>query len=46
MRNNRDPSKLAASIRQIVGVVEHGLFLNMANLALIASDSEVKELTR
>ena len=40
-----DPSKLAASIRQIVGVVEHGLFLNMANLALIASNSEVNELT-
>jgi ribose 5-phosphate isomerase A len=40
-----DPHKLAASIRQIVGVVEHGLFLNMANLALIASDSEVTELT-
>lgn len=41
-----DPHKLAASIRQIIGVVEHGLFLNMANLALIASDTEVKELTR
>jgi ribose 5-phosphate isomerase A len=41
-----DPYKLAASIRQIVGVVEHGLFLNMANLALIASNSEVTELTR
>ena len=41
-----DPHKLAASIRQIVGVVEHGLFLNMANLALIASNSEVTELTR
>jgi ribose 5-phosphate isomerase A len=41
-----DPHKLAAAIRQIVGVVEHGLFLNMANLALIASDSEVTEMTR
>ncbi len=41
-----DPHKLAASIRQIVGVVEHGLFLNMATLALIASNSEVTELTR
>jgi ribose 5-phosphate isomerase A len=40
-----DPHKLAASIRQIVGVVEHGLFLNMANLALIAFNSEVTELT-
>jgi ribose 5-phosphate isomerase A len=41
-----DPEKLAASIRKIVGVVEHGLFLNMANIALIASDSDVIELTR
>ncbi|HMH15208.1 MAG TPA: ribose-5-phosphate isomerase RpiA [Edaphobacter sp.] len=41
-----DPHQLAASIRQIVGVVEHGLFLNMANLALIASTFEVTELTR
>ncbi|HEX3473023.1 MAG TPA: ribose-5-phosphate isomerase RpiA [Silvibacterium sp.] len=41
-----DPDKLAASIRQIVGVVEHGLFLNMADTVLIASDSEIIELTR
>ena len=41
-----DPGKLAASIRQIIGVVEHGLFLKMADLALIASDLEVVELTK
>ena len=41
-----DPAKLAASIRQIVGVVEHGLFLNMADIAIIASDSGVVELAR
>lgn len=41
-----DPGKLAASIRQIIGVVEHGLFLNMADIALIASDSEVVKLTK
>jgi ribose 5-phosphate isomerase A len=41
-----DPHKLAAEIRQIVGVVEHGLFLGMANIALIASDTDVTELTR
>jgi ribose 5-phosphate isomerase A len=41
-----DPHQLAASIRQIVGVVEHGLFLNMANLALIASNAKITELTR
>ena len=34
----RDPERMAASLRGIVGVVEHGLFLGMANLALIAGD--------
>jgi len=41
-----DPYKLAASIRQIVGVVEHGLFLDMADTALIANNSEVTVMTR
>lgn len=41
-----DPHRLADSIRQIVGVVEHGLFLGMANIALIAGDAEITELTR
>jgi ribose 5-phosphate isomerase A len=41
-----DPAKVAASIRQIVGVVEHGLFLNMAEMALIADGSGVRELVR
>jgi ribose 5-phosphate isomerase A len=41
-----DPAKLAASIRQIIGVVEHGLFLNMAEMALIADSSGVRELVR
>ena len=41
-----DPHKLAAEIRQIIGVVEHGLFLGMADIALIASDTDVIELTR
>jgi len=39
-----DPARTAAEIRAIVGVVEHGLFLNMASLALVAGDSGVKEL--
>jgi ribose 5-phosphate isomerase A len=39
----RDPEALAASIRAIVGVVEHGLFLNMATLALIAGENTVDE---
>lgn len=39
------PEDLAAKIRAIVGVVEHGLFLNMANLAIVANDTDVYELT-
>ncbi len=39
-----DPAKTAAEIRSVVGVVEHGLFLGMASLALIAGDGGVTEL--
>jgi ribose 5-phosphate isomerase A len=39
-----DPEVLAAEIRSIVGVVEHGLFLGMATLALVAGDNGVTEL--
>ena len=39
-----DPAKVAADIRAIVGVVEHGLFLNMASLALIAGEDGVREV--
>jgi ribose 5-phosphate isomerase A len=41
-----DPEKTAADIRSIPGVVEHGLFLNMASLALIAGDQGVTEVGR
>jgi len=37
-----DPEALAAAIRAMVGVVEHGLFLNMAEMALVADGAEVK----
>ena len=40
----QDPDALAASIRNIVGVVEHGLFLHMAERALISDGSEVTTL--
>lgn len=40
-----DPAALAAQIRAIVGVVEHGLFLNMATHAIIGSPQGVRELT-
>src|SRR6516225_6318398 len=41
-----DPEGIAAKIDTIVGVVEHGLFLNMANLALIASEQQVIERSK
>jgi len=41
-----NPHKLAAEIRQIIGVVEHGLFLGMAERALIAGESSITEVTR
>jgi ribose 5-phosphate isomerase A len=39
-----DPAKTAEEIRNIVGVVEHGLFLGMAKLALVAGEGGVTEL--
>jgi ribose 5-phosphate isomerase A len=39
-----NPVKTAAEIRGIAGVVEHGLFLGMASLALIASDQGVMKV--
>jgi len=38
-----EPEVVAAEIRGIVGVVEHGLFLGMATLALIAGEDGVRE---
>jgi ribose 5-phosphate isomerase A len=38
-----DPEVLAAEIRGIVGVVEHGLFLGMATLALVGGENGVTE---
>jgi ribose 5-phosphate isomerase A len=40
-----DPHALAATLDRIVGLVEHGLFLNMASLALIAGVDGVIERT-
>jgi len=39
-----DPAKTAASIRGVAGVVEHGLFLGMASLAVIAGDKAVTKI--
>ena len=38
-----DPQRTAAAIRAIIGVVEHGLFLGMATLALVAGENGVSE---
>ena len=40
-----DPEETAAEIRSIVGVVEHGLFLGMAELALVAGENGVREIS-
>jgi ribose 5-phosphate isomerase A len=39
-----DPQKTASEIRAIIGVVEHGLFLDMASLALVAGENGVTEI--
>jgi ribose 5-phosphate isomerase A len=39
-----DPAKTAADIRGIPGVVEHGLFLGMASLAVIAGSKGVTKI--
>lgn len=39
-----DPHALANALNAIPGVVEHGLFLNMASLALIAGENGVREV--
>ncbi|MEG2497803.1 ribose-5-phosphate isomerase A, partial [Brevundimonas sp.] len=33
-----DPVKLAADLKAVTGVVEHGLFLGLASLAVIGTD--------
>lgn len=38
-----EPESIAAELKSIVGVVEHGLFLGMASMALVAGDAGVTE---
>jgi len=40
-----DPEQTAQEIRNLIGVVEHGLFLGMAERVLIASSTGVREYT-
>jgi ribose 5-phosphate isomerase A len=39
----QEPESLAAELKSIVGVVEHGLFLGMASLALVGGEDGVAE---
>jgi ribose 5-phosphate isomerase A len=39
-----DPEVTAAEIRSVVGVVEHGLFLGMASVVLVAGEDGLREL--
>jgi len=41
-----DPAALAEKLRAIPGVVEHGLFIGMAEMALIGKDTQVIQLRR
>jgi ribose 5-phosphate isomerase A len=42
----QDPDRLARELSEIPGVVEHGLFINMASVALFARGSEIEEWRR
>jgi ribose 5-phosphate isomerase A len=44
-RTIANPERLAAKIKGITGVVEHGLFLGLAKLALVGADRGVTRLT-
>ncbi|HBY45364.1 MAG TPA: ribose 5-phosphate isomerase A, partial [Chloroflexi bacterium] len=41
-----DPHRLAAAIDSITGVVEHGLFLDMAVSAIVGSPDDIYQLHR
>jgi len=41
-----NPEKLAAALSSIPGVVEHGLFIGMASLAIIATENGVETLKK
>lgn len=41
-----DPAALARNLEAMPGVIEHGLFIAMADIVLIAKGSEVQELRR
>ena len=40
-----EPSLLAAALKSVTGVVDHGLFLDLADEALVGTDDGVVRLT-
>lgn len=42
----RDPAALDQQLKSIPGVVEHGLFIDMADVVLVAEGEQVRELRR
>ena len=40
-----NPASLAAALKSLTGVVEHGLFLDLAEEAIIGTDAGVETLT-
>jgi len=41
-----DPDRLAAGLHEIPGVVEHGLFIGMAETAFVGKDGRVVQVKR
>lgn len=41
-----EPARLSEELKRMPGIVEHGLFLDLADVVLIGKDSEVIELYR
>jgi len=42
----RNPKKLAKKLNKRAGIVEHGLFLGMADLVIVASDKGIRSLVK
>jgi ribose 5-phosphate isomerase A len=42
----KEPSKLTAQLNERAGIVEHGLFLNLATDVIVAREGGIKHLTR
>ena len=45
LAQHREPAALARNIKEIVGVVEHGLFIGLASVLVIAGQRGTKVIT-